>query len=360
MRGSRSVATVAFLVLVGLVAFVTADGVEIPEPRERTAPDPCATPPPARSVGIAPGSRWKQDRRARADLQEMADLGVRWIRLGVEWAVVEPQRGQFRWDAIDRVIDEADSSCLSVLAMVGTTPQWAREPGCRSLWCPPRDLDQFGAFVRAVAERHPGQIAAWEVWNEPNHAAWFHPAPDPEHYGRLLEAATGALRAVDPDATVLSAGLAPSPSGNPARMLPARFLDRLYDTGALDAVDAIAYHPYSYPFLPSQRTGDNGFIDQLRSMREVVLDHDDDKKIWLTEFGSPTPAGDATSLVRQEQMVTDGFALWRSLDYVGPLFWFAWRDPEMGSPNPQANFGLRRFDDSAKPAFDDFEAEVRR
>ena len=83
MRGSRSVATVAFLVLVGLVAFVTADGVEIPEPRERTAPDPCATPPPARSVGIAPGSRWKQDRRARADLQEMADLGVRWIRLGV-------------------------------------------------------------------------------------------------------------------------------------------------------------------------------------------------------------------------------------------------------------------------------------
>ena len=165
--------------------------------------------------------------------------------------------------------------------MVGTTPQWAREAGCRSLWCPPRDLDEFGAFVRAVAERHPGQIAAWEVWNEPNHAAWFRPAPDPVHYGRLLEAATGALRAVDPDATVLSAGLAPSPSGNPARMLPARFLDRLYDTGALDAVDAIAYHPYSYPFLPSQRTGENGFIDQLRSMREVVLDHDDDKKILV-------------------------------------------------------------------------------
>ena len=39
----------------------------------------------------------------------MADIGVRWIRLGVEWAVIEPQRGQFRWDAVDRVIEEADS-----------------------------------------------------------------------------------------------------------------------------------------------------------------------------------------------------------------------------------------------------------
>jgi exo-beta-1,3-glucanase (GH17 family) len=129
----------------------------------------------------------------------------------------------------------------------------------------------------------------------------------------------------------------------------------------MDEVDGVAYHPYSYPDLPTERTGNNGFVDQLAAVRKVMVDHGDGhEQIWLTEFGFPTPGGQQAALARQEEMVSDAFRLWRSLDYAGPFFWFAWRDPETGSADPQRNFGLRFHDDRAKPAFGVFAQELRR
>jgi exo-beta-1,3-glucanase (GH17 family) len=129
----------------------------------------------------------------------------------------------------------------------------------------------------------------------------------------------------------------------------------------MDSVDGVAYHPYSFPDLPSHSTGSNGFIDQLADVRKVMVAHGDaDKKVWLTEFGYPTLGGGHDVLNRQKQAVIDGFDTWRSLSYVGPFFWFSWRDPDAGSSNLQHNFGLLRADDSLKPAFTVFAQELRR
>ena len=254
MRGSRSVATVAFLILVGLVAVRHRR-------RRRASPsgpraDRAAGPVrdarrPTRSVGIAPGSRWKRDPAGPGDMQEMADIGVRWMRLGFEWAVVEPQRGRVPLGLRStRSCDEADTACLSVLAMVGTTPQWAREPraagrcGARrgTSTSSPRSCGPSPSATRRPIARLGGLERAELRGLVP-----------PRARSRALRpAARGGdrppSRAVDPDATVLSAGLAPSPSGQPRhRMLPDRFLDELYDTGAMDAVDACRLPPVQLP-----------------------------------------------------------------------------------------------------------------
>jgi hypothetical protein len=248
--------------------------------------------------------------------------------------------------------------------MVGTTPRWARRSGCGNLWCPPADPAAFGRFVTAVAERYGGDgsaIGAWEVWNEENHARWFLPRVDPARFGRVLTAATGAIREADPGATVLLGGLAPSMPGNPERVMPDEFLEQLYDTGAMDDLDGVAYHPYSYPALPSQRTGTNGFIDQAEAVRRVMVDHGDgDDRVWLTEFGFPTPGGTPDQLQKQVETLIDGFATWRSLDWAGPLFWFSWRDRRPGEGDQQPNFGLRFADDRPKPALAAFGQELRR
>jgi hypothetical protein len=361
-RPARWAGTVALLVVVALVAFVTADGIRLPS--QVAAPPvegPCHTPMPARAVGIAPGSDWKADPRAPQDMQQMAGLGVRWLRLGFEWAVIEPQRGHYRWGPVDRVMREAKGSCLAVLAMVGTTPNWARQPQCQNLWCPPVEPAEFGRFVAKVAQRYRSSaIRAWEVWNEENHAAFFRPNPNPVRYGKLLVAATRAIRRFEPGTTILSGGTAPTRVDSRQRRAPDRFLDELYATGAMAGVDGVAYHPYSFPNLPSVRTGNNGFIDQIGRLRKVMVAHGDgDQQIWLTEFGMPTPGGSSPLLAQQEQTVQSGFQTWRSLDYAGPLFWFSWRDSD-DSGQQNTSFGLLRSDDSPKPAFGVFEQELRR
>ena len=151
------------------------------------------------------------------------------------------------------------------------------------------------------------------------------------------------------------------PAGSPRRRrttrgpdAPRRFLDRVYDSGAMDVVDAIAYHPYSFPDLPSQRTGDNGFIDQLRRVREVMVDHGDgDKKVWLTEFGfaharratrpARPPGADGDRRLRAVAVARLRRA--RCSGSTGAT-------PRCGIARTRSvNFGLRRSDDSAKPAF---------
>jgi hypothetical protein len=364
-RPARWAGTVAVLVTVALVALLTAGGIQIPTTTHVTpvspAEDPCRTPVPERAVGIAPGSDWKADPRAPQDMREMSALGVRWLRLGFEWSSIEPQRGQFRWNAVDRVMREAKASCLSILAMVGTTPAWARRARCQNLWCPPEDPAEFGRFVARVAKRYrTSAIRAWEVWNEENHAAFFRPTPDAARYGRLLVAATSAIRRFDPGTTILSGGLAPSRGDDQRHRAPDRFLAEVYATGAMQGVDSVAYHPYSYPNLPSVRTGNNGFIDQVTKVRQVMVDRGNGRqRIWLTEFGFPTPGGAGGLMAQQEQTVQSGFETWRSLDYAGPLFWFSWRDSD-DSGQEARSFGLLRSDGSQKPAFGVFEQELRR
>ena len=286
--------------VVALLAALSAEGIRLPEgPGHLPVEDPCQAPLPERAVGIAPGSDWKRAGRAVDDMQDMADKGVRWLRLSFEWAVISPAPGEYRWNSVDKIMRQAETTCLSVLAMIGTTPEWARAPGCRHIWCPPADDADWGQFVRAVADRYGGTgIRAWEVWNEQNYGSFFQPRPDPERFGALLEETTRAIRERLPDATILSGGLAPALKTSERRMLPAEYLAELYDTGAMEDVDGVAYHPYSYPNLPSVHTGQNGFIDQLGDMREVMLSNGDGAKdVWLTEYGVPTPGGEPAPLV---------------------------------------------------------------
>ena len=273
--------------------------------------------------------------------------------------------GVFRWGSIDKIMRQAPHpNAVAVLAMVGTTPSWAAPAGCSELWCQAAGSTRTSAgFAAAIARRyrvvgHPGLGDLERA--EPLAGFRQRPGPDAERYGRLLVAAATAIRAEDPDATVLSGGLAPALTDNERHQLPDRFLDELYDTGAMQAVDGVAYHPYSYPNLPSVRTGQNGFIDQLEAVRDVMVEHgDEDGLVWLTEFGMPTPGGGSPLLARQEKMVVDGFETWRSLDYVGPLFWFSWRDSDTGSDGAHLNFGLRRSDDSPKPGLRGLRARGR-
>ncbi|MBN0502563.1 beta-xylosidase, partial [Pseudomonas aeruginosa] len=72
---------------------------------------------------------------------------------------------------------------------------------------PPRDPEVFARRMAMLSQRYPS-VAAWQVWNEPNLIGFWRPKADPEGYAKLLQASTIALRMVDPEKPVVSAGMA--------------------------------------------------------------------------------------------------------------------------------------------------------
>jgi polysaccharide biosynthesis protein PslG len=77
------------------------------------------------------------------------------------------------------------------------------------------------------------------------------------------------------------------------------------------------------------------------------------KKIWATEYGAPTHGASTQhypSEASQSSILTTAYRLFDSYSWAGPLCWFDYQDKGV-NPNDQGDwFGLRRPDDTPKPA----------
>jgi len=202
-------------------------------------------------------------------------LGLGWVREDVQWARVEPQPGAYDWSWYDRVFAAHRSNGLNIIGVIMPAVGWATpEPGDApdeiSFFAP--DPAQYAAFARAAAERYRGQVQAWEIWNEPDDAQFWRPAPDPPAYARLLTAASAAIKSVDPGVVVLNGGVVPFDTG---------FLESLAVNGAWSAIDALSVHPYVDPYTPEGAQIDAVGIANVRTLAARL----GSKPIWATEFG---------------------------------------------------------------------------
>jgi hypothetical protein len=317
-----------------------------------------------------------------ATLDAAVRLGAGWIRADLGWDAVQADgAGEFRWAAFDRVVTAADARNLRVLPILAYTPPWARDVGCVSAKCAPASPAAFARFAGAAAARYaPLGLHTWEVWNEPNMTGFWRPAPDPTRYLAVLRAAAGAIRAADPAAYLVSGGLAAVPSTD-GDITELDFLGRMCSLGLGGIVNAVGYHPYTFPYLPSFRapwavgTAWNRIGLTSPSVESVLRDCGPRRLVvWLTEYGAPTfgpgrastdgrrPApGDVDHVDERLQAAigADAVRLAASTPGIAALFWYTDRDLSSAPGASTENFyGLRRADGSAKPAYAAIQHEV--
>lgn len=203
------------------------------------------------------------------------ELGLGWAREDVQWARVEPRPGAYDWSRYDRAFAAHRANGINIIGVImpavgWATPEPSDAPDEISFFAP--DPAQYAAFARAAAERYRGQVAAWEIWNEPDDATFWRPAPDPAAYARLLSAASAAIKGVDPGAVVLNGGVVPFDTG---------FLEALAANGAWGAIDALSVHPYVDPYTPEAAQIDAIGIANVRTLAARL----GSKPIWVTEYG---------------------------------------------------------------------------
>ncbi len=276
-----------------------------------------------------------------------------WIRVDVDWSVIEPVQNQLNWASVDQLVDRALAHRMRVLLVLAFTPPWSTSrPGANR--ARPDDLTAFAAFARVAAQRYAARgVHHWEIWNEPNTGTFWPPSPDVAEYGRLFRAAAGAIRTADPHATLLIGGLSPTYDAPTPDVDPSTYLEQLYDDGAAQLADAIAVHPYTFPSMPMDRTQrtTGGFPD-LPALHDLMVRHGDgDKKVWITEYGAPTGTGpsavserdQAAILLRARQTVD-------TWDWAGPLIYYELVDGGTDPADIEQNFGVLRADGSFKLA----------
>jgi hypothetical protein len=209
-------------------------------------------------------------------------LHARLLRAEVPWAVMEPRAANVldpRGLAFtDRLVADAARAGIRVIMIVDETPCWASsapasllamctrgESGRASAW-PPSDPATYAAFVGYLAQRYGTQLAAIEIWNEPDQAnELYFAGPDkPKRYAALVRAAYPAIKRANQGVPVLAGSLVGSNGV---------FLRALYAAGIQGYYDGLAVHYY------------NLTLASLRAIHEVQLANGDTKPLWLDEFG---------------------------------------------------------------------------
>jgi hypothetical protein len=204
------------------------------------------------------------------------------------WREIEPTRDQFHWETTDQVVAAAEYYGLHLVVRLDQHPAWVSDVK-PPLNAPPDALGDYQHFVEQVAWRYRGRILAYVIWNEPNLALeWGGQSPDPAAYTRLLRVGYQAVKAGDPHALVVAAGLAPT-NGDGERAMDERdFLQGMYQSGAAAYFDVLGTHPYGFGLPPDAAlTSNDGLVfGRLEDVRSIMLRNGDGATpVWITEMG---------------------------------------------------------------------------
>ncbi|MBX3471733.1 MAG: hypothetical protein KF878_33170, partial [Planctomycetes bacterium] len=203
-------------------------------------------------------------------LDRLADAGVRWLRIDIDWSHVERVRGQHDWGDVDRVVGHAERRGLSVFGTIAYTPAWAS--GSADHAVPPRDPADYLAFVREVARRYRGRVQALGIWNEPN-LREFWKGSRAQFIQAFLVPGLRVLRAEAPG--TLTCGPDLSSSGAWRR----DWLDPIL-RAAGPLFDVITHHQYD------GRDTVGGRLAELDLLRQFLrLAGHGSKPVWVTEIG---------------------------------------------------------------------------
>jgi hypothetical protein len=286
-----------------------------------------------------PGIAWEPAAQMNANLDAIVAAGMTWVRADFFWDSIEQQRGQYSWTATDTFVQAAESRGLYVLGIADYTPSWARTGPTNKY--PPTNPNDYATFVGALAQHYaPRGVHDWEIWNEPNNAAFWAPRADPLAYTRLLVPANAAIKQADPEAFVVTGGLAPAVS-NGTNIAPLDFVAAMYADGAGGNFDAVGYHPYSFPYAPMTAESWNTFYETPVVHALMAAHGDGAKQIWGTEVGFPTGTNaNAVSAAVQARYISAAIAQWTSWTFHGPIIFYTIRDSGTDPSDVDQNMGM--------------------
>ena len=304
-----------------------------------------AFPPQPVSVGLAGPHDWENYTLAEYQgvLADVTSMGMKRIRISALWNRIESVQGTYRWDQIDMLVNTAVAAGIQPLVVLQGVPTWTRPDfeegqGFRPEW---------EAFCTAVATRYAGVVPAYEIWNEPNLDRFWHEG-NPLNFSDVLSRAVTKIKAADPHALVISGAMAPSENSTTTTE-PLDFIRSLYTQNALQGVDGIGWHPYSFPEMPSG-TSDWNTFRKMDELKDLIVDNNHAAQIWITEVGAPTGGDVGVGEEVQAAIIDDALNLAAEDPLMGPVFVYTHKDLHMGEADMESWFGIYTSTGDPKPA----------
>jgi hypothetical protein len=232
----------------------------------------------------------------------------------VTWPDLEPSKGQWQFDTLDKYVTMAEQHNTEILLPLAVTPQWASaRPNVKSGWqkpgfaAEPKDMNDWRSYVRQVVSRYKGRIVAYEIWNEPNLQQYW--IGNTDQLVAMTKDAHDIIKSIDPAAILVS------PSATTGRGIP--WLADFLSKGGGRYVDVIGYHFYVFPQPPE------AMVPLIRQVRQIMLNNGaGDKPLWNTESGWAQPKPFPSQALAASYLARAFILNWAA--GVQRFYWYAW------------------------------------
>ena len=242
-------------------------------------------------------------------LRACRSLGLTWMRdWSLAWETVQPAPDTWDFTDTDAQINRIVNNDLHGLALFpyasatwssgGDREELSRQAGKNRtvlrryiIACPAKDEALFRTYVGRTVDHVRDRIRHYEIMNEPLYTTYSVPKRfgyTLDDYLHLLRAAWETIKAEQPEALVI---------GGIGTWCGNTLVHDFIAAGGLQWCDIMDIHLYPATVPPES------YEEELAECREMMRRRNQDKPIWLTEFGcyadddpfrTPSHAGDAT------------------------------------------------------------------
>lgn len=301
-------------------------------------------PVPVMPAGVGVNIHFARGRETDLDL--IAVAGFKFIRMDFTWSGIERKKSEYDWSAYDELTANLEKRGLRAIYILDysnalyeetiTVTDKRTKTERKDVASPqhPESVEAFARWAGAAAKRYRGRHIIWEIWNEPNISFWK-PKPDVAQYIALALATCRAVRAADPQATIV----APASSG-----FPWEFFETMFASGVLKYLDAVSVHPYR----PYSKSPETAAADYLRLRGLIAKYAPADKRnlpVLSGEWGYATH-DKGVSLDTQAAFIARQ-QLANLLNDVPLSIWYDWKNDGTDATYSEHNFGV--VDNRLKP-----------
>jgi len=292
-------------------------------------------------------------RQLEEDRERFGCLNLIWERAMPEianWQQIEPRKGEYHWEYIDRYVRTAQQRNIQILFTISPYTDWDQETcnldlpyiphykpeeGEKGDWGKfgrgkdilahahrkgkPCDMEAYEEFLRRLVERYDGdglddmpglryQIRYWEIGNEVDCRGYFQGSA--KDYFEILKVSYTIIKQTDPNAKVLISTL-PSLGRDPKFEFGRPDFDpvKLFKLGAADYFDIGNVHDIG--------------ADRHEIVREFMERYGaGDKPIWITEPGGI--GGYQGHAETEEELALRLFQLFEDLSKYDITMFFGW------------------------------------
>ncbi len=279
--------------------------------------------------------RWApRDREVEAEAAAVS--GGKLLRTGYTWEGIEREDNVFDFGPADALIKLNERYHMQQMFLIGYTPSFAAKPDLLNSkdwndWNKSApDKTKLERFVRKLGEHYRGTITFYEFWNEPDLDFW---RGSYDEYLERLKIVYQTLKAADPDAKLISGGIA----GEHAAAKPG-----FHEALVRDGQDYFDYHGYhKHGDYQSYRQVLDGVVRQYRQALKTP------KPMFFTETGFYVANN---NYLQQAENVVKKIVYARAYGARGYI-WYDLRDDGLIPGYHEHNYGLLTFDWYPKEGF---------